>query len=139
VNPRLVQEVWKRAGQRCEYCLIPFPHYRLPFQIDHIVARQHHGATEIDNLALACFHCNRHKGPNIAGRDPVSGEIVRLFHPRTDVWSEHFQVEGAVQIGLTPIGRATVEVLAINASDFRQVRETLISEGVFPGASGPLE
>ena len=87
MNPGLVQEVWKRAGYRCEYCRIPFPHYRLPFQIDHIIARQHHGPTELSNLALACFHCNRHKGPNIAGRDPATGEIVRLFHPRTDDWS----------------------------------------------------
>lgn len=133
---RLIQEVWKRAGERCEYCRIPFPYYRLPFQIDHIIARQHQGATEPNNLALACFHCNRYKGPNIAGRDPVTGEIVRLFHPRTDVWAEHFRVAEAVQIGLTAIGRATVEVLAINAADFKQVREVLIAEGVFghPGS-----
>jgi HNH endonuclease len=131
VNRRLIREVWQRADQRCEYCRIPFPYYRLPFQIDHIIARQHHGKTDLDNLALACFHCNRHKGPNIAGRDSLTGEIVRLFHPRTDVWSEHFRIERAVLNGMTGIGRATVEVLAVNAPDFKQVREVLIAEGVF--------
>jgi hypothetical protein len=50
--------------------------------VDHIIARQHDGATTIDNLALACLHCNRHKGPNIAGRDVATGDLVRLFHPR---------------------------------------------------------
>jgi hypothetical protein len=123
----LVQEVWNRAGQKCEYRRIPFPYYRLPFQSDHIVARQHHGATDLNNLALACFHCNRHKGPNIAGRDPLTGEIVRLFHLR---------IETAAQNALTAIGRATVEVLAINAPDFRQVRERLIAEGSRTRPSG---
>lgn len=132
MNQQLVQEVWARAGYRCEYCRISFPHYRLPFQVDHIIARQHQGSTDLDNLALACFHCNRHKGPNIAGRHPTSGEIVRLFHPRTDVWSEHFRFEGVVLIGLTAIGVATIQVLAINASDFQQVRAALVAEGLFP-------
>lgn len=60
------------------------PRLGLPFtfSVDHIVARQHGGPTVLENLALACLHCNRHKGPNIAGTDPSTGEIVRLFHPR---------------------------------------------------------
>lgn len=67
MNHALVQQVWTRAGNHCEYCLIPTPQYRLPFQVDHIIARQHGGMSMIDNLALACLHCNRFKGPNIAG------------------------------------------------------------------------
>jgi hypothetical protein len=86
---------------------------------------------KLTNLALSCFHCNRHKGPNIAGRDPLTGEIVRLFHPRSDTWAEHFRFAGAEIAGLTAIGRVTVQVLAMNASDFKQVREALMSEGVF--------
>jgi 5-methylcytosine-specific restriction endonuclease McrA len=56
--------------------------YRLPFQLDHIIARQHGGSSDSDNLALARLHCNRHKGPNIAGRDPLTGVIANLFHPQ---------------------------------------------------------
>src|SRR5271166_4827055 len=52
---------------------------------------QHGGLTVLDNLALSCLHCNRHKGPNIAGTDPRTGEVVRLFHPRNDQWSVHFE------------------------------------------------
>ena len=55
----------------------------LPFQIDHVIAENHSGATAEQNLALACPHC-RFKGPNIAGVDPETGETVRLFHPRRD-------------------------------------------------------
>jgi hypothetical protein len=121
---------------RCEYCGIPFPNYRLPFQIDHIIARQHGGTAELANLALSCLHCNRHKGPNIAGRDWETDEIQRLFHPRKDFWTEHFQLDGAVLVGLTAIGRVTVQVLAMNEREFLAVRETLIREGVYaaPGA-----
>lgn len=130
MNRRLVQQIWERAGNRCEYCRIPHPHYRLPFQIDHIIARQHGGATISDNLALACFHCNRFKGPNIAGLDPDSRQLVRLFHPRIDVWTEHFQIEGPLIIGRTAIGGATVHVLAMNSDDLLLIRIEFLKEGV---------
>ena len=100
----------------------------LPFQIDHIVAGQHGGETTASNLALACPHCNRYKGPNIAGLDPGSGELVRLFHPRTDIWTEHFEFDGPGILGRTPIGRATVQVLAMNAGDLVLFRLELSRE-----------
>jgi hypothetical protein len=130
VNQFLVQQVWLRAHHRCEYCRIPHPHYRLPFQVDHIIARQHGGAATLDNLAMACFHCNRFKGPNIAGLDPTSGELVRLFHPRTDRWTEHFRFDGPRLVGLTPIGRATIHVLAMNGDDLLLFRTEILQEGI---------
>lgn len=130
MNQLLVEEVRRRAGNRCEYCRVPYPHYRLPFQIDHVIARQHGGPTDIGNLALACLHCNRFKGPNIAGLDPVSGELVRLFHPRTDLWTVHFHFEGTRIVGTTAIGRATVQVLAMNAPDLLLVRLEFVAEGI---------
>ena len=131
MNARLAEQIWRRAGGGCEHCGIPFPDYRLPFQIDRIVARQHGGSTDLENLALSCLHCNRHKGPNIAGRDPVTGELQRLFRPRKDSWGQHFRLDGAVLIGLTAIGRATVQVLAMNQSGFLAVRQALIGEGIY--------
>jgi len=109
---------------------MPARFYPLPFHFDHIIARQHGGGTSIGNLALACLHCNRHKGPNIAGND--AGAIVRLFHPRRDVWREHFEWVGGTLEGRTAIGRATIQVLAINDPDFLAVRNALIQERVFP-------
>ncbi len=78
MNQDLIRKVWRRAQNRCEYCRLPAAVYPLPFHVDHIIARQHGGETALDNLALACLHCNRHKGPNIAGRDAETGEIARL-------------------------------------------------------------
>jgi hypothetical protein len=101
----------------------------LPFQIDHIVAEKHGGQTVENNLALACPHCNRFKGPNIAGLDSESGEAIRLFHPRKDTWSEHFEWDGARIVGRTAIGRATVHVLSMNADDLLLIRAELLAEG----------
>lgn len=132
MDPILQREVWSRAREACEYCRMPQKYYRVPFQVDHIIARQHGGKTELENLALACLHCNAHKGPNIAGVDPESGQMGRLFNSRRDAWDHHFRWEGPVLVGLTSIARATIDVLAINHPDYIAVREVLIGEGVFP-------
>jgi hypothetical protein len=128
----LAQEVWSRAAGMCEYCHIPHVFFRSPFQIDHIIARQHRGETVSENLALACFRCNLHKGPNLAGIDPQTNDMIRLFHPRLDYWNDHFQWLGTELIGITSVGRATIEVLDINHSDYIAIRRSLIDEGVFP-------
>jgi hypothetical protein len=72
-----------------------------------------------------------HKGSNIAGLDPVTRELTRLYNPRRDRWREHFAWQGAVLIGLTAVGRTTIQVLAINDRDVVEARETLIAEGRF--------
>jgi hypothetical protein len=130
VNRDLARTVRERAGGRCEYCRIPQFAFPLPFQIDHILAEKHSGETLLSNLALACPHCNRYKGPNIAGVDPGSGELVRLFHPRIDLWTEHFEFDGPRLTGRTSIGRVTIQVLAMNAHDLVLFRVELLREGV---------
>jgi hypothetical protein len=133
MNEWLKNQVRDRAGSRCEYCQIhqdQEPFYTFP--VDHIIAQQHRGSTVLDNLCLSCFRCNSHKGPNIASIDPATSEMSPLYHPRHDVWNEHFEWHGAELVGLTPIGRATVEVLAVNHPDHVLLREALISEASFP-------
>ena len=128
----VVQNVRRRVQERCEYCHLPASVYPLPFHVDHIIARQRGGLSVSENFAFACLHCNRHKGPNIAGTDPNTGELTRLFHPRTDYWHEHFEWTGAILVGRTAIGRATIHVLSMNDPDFASVREALIREQSFP-------
>ena len=94
-------EVRQRARGRCEYCGVHEEDVWAPHEPDHIIAEQHGGLTAAENLAYACFHCNRHKGTNLASVDPESGQPVFLFQPRRDVWSDHFQIDGARIIGLT--------------------------------------
>ncbi len=109
---------------------MPASGYVGSFHVDHIVARQHGGQTVIENLALACLHCNQRKGPNIAGRNPETGKLVPLFHPRLDCWDDHFEWLGADLAGLTEIGVVTIQVLAINESGFRAIRIALREEGI---------
>jgi hypothetical protein len=99
--------------------------------VDHIIARQHGGATVIENLAWSCLHCNKHKGPNIAGIDPASGQLAPLFHPRQQRWERHFAWDGHLLLGRTRSARATILVLAINHPDFVAFRAELMEEGVF--------
>ncbi len=119
------------AKGRCEYCLTPESASRLKHVVDHIIARQHGGATEFGNLAFCCGRCNQFKGPNIAGLDPLSRDLVRLFNPRRDRWADHFQYMGAVLVGLTPMGRATAMVLAINVPLRIAARQALLDTGAF--------
>ena len=120
-----------RAKGRCEYCGIPGSAVLFGHEVDHIIAEQHQGKTALTNLALACFHCNRNKGPNIASVDPNSGEIVRLFNPRVDRWSEHFQLQAATLIGLTAIGRASALLHKLNSPQRLQARLRLIESGLW--------
>jgi len=124
--------VRRRAKGACEYCRMPEVVYDVSFPIDHVVARQHGGQTVETNLALACVRCNGHKGPNLAGIDLATGQAVLLFHPRRDRWADHFEWRGPLIIGLTPRGRATVHVLAMNGGNAVAIREALIAEGHFP-------
>lgn len=116
-----------RAKGRCEYCQIhQWQASVAAFHIEHIIPRKHGGTDDLENLAFSCFHCNGHKGPNLTGIDPISAEIVQLFHPRQNIWAVHFAVIGAEIVGTTPIGRATVEVLAMNESAWLDLRRRLI-------------
>ena len=87
-----------RAGGRCEYCGFPEAFAELPFQLDHIVARQHGGRTESANLAFVCCFCNRHKGPTLAGVDPVTEAIVCLYNSsgKSEMLNTDVEAVGAV-------------------------------------------
>lgn len=125
---RLVRE---RANDRCEYCRARQSDEDCPFEIEHVIARQHGGEDAPANLALACVSCNRHKGPNLAGVDPESGNIVRLFDPRRQNWRRHFQWDGPEVDGKTQVGRATIRVLGINHPGRVALRRTLIDVDTF--------
>ena len=106
--------VRRRANNRCEYCLLRQEHSDLAHHVEHIGAKQHGGSDEAANLALACHRCNLRKGPNLTGIEPSTNEIVPLFHPRRDQWDDHFRIRGTRIEGITAVGRATVQVLAMN-------------------------
>jgi hypothetical protein len=78
-----------------------------------------------------CFFCNSFKGSNIAGFDPLTKKLTRLFHPRRHRWAWHFRWSGPLLTGRTAIGRVTIQVLQINCEAAVVLRESLLEEGLF--------
>lgn len=68
--------------------------------------------------------CNLHKGPNLAGVDPETGELIELFHLQRHRWDEHFGWHGIHLVGKTPVGRVTVAVLAMNSDEQLTLRSS---------------
>ena len=125
---RLVEE---RAHCRCEYCHLPQQFALHSHEPDHIVPHQHRGGTQEDNLALACFRCNRYKGPNVGSFDSQSGDLVPFFNPRSQVWASHFLWNGATIEPLTPEARVTVEIFRLNDPMRIAERRRLMSLGLW--------
>ena len=130
----LAREVRLRAHNRCEPCQTPADYAPEPFEMEHITPRAIGGVTDADNLALACGGCNGYKGARTMGTDAETGEVVALFHPRRDVWSEHFAWSDDLQsvIGLSAVGRATIQVLQMNRSNLRNLRWLLNTQNLHP-------
>jgi hypothetical protein len=103
----------------------------LTFHVEHIQAQQHISDDSPDNLTLACPHCNLHKGPNVTSIDPDSREVIGLFNPRSHTWSDHFQLDGALIIGLTQPGRVTARLLNMNAEEHIEIRARLLARNEF--------
>jgi 5-methylcytosine-specific restriction endonuclease McrA len=121
--------VRQRAGGRCEYCLLRQEHSELTHHIEHIIAKQHGGSGEPSNLALACHRCNFRKGTNLTAIDPGTREVVPLFHPRNDQWSNHFVWDASQIVGSTAIGRATIQLLTMNDARRLELRGQILKSG----------
>lgn len=123
VNEPTKTIVRERAGYRCEYCQLHQNDSPLAgLHIEHVIPRKHGGTDDVVNLALACIDCNLHKGPNLTGIDPETQEITVLFHPRQDVWTDHFEWQGIQIVGKTPTGRTTIRVFEMNSNEQLSLR-----------------
>ncbi len=135
VSSAVRREVRERANGCCEYCLLPEEQAFFPHEPDHIIAAKHGGQSTIDNLALACFDCNRFKGSDIASIDPAQGGLTPLFNPRTHEWSQHFGIEAGRINPRTANGRVTELVLKLNLSSRVEVRRILTNIRRYPKKS----
>jgi hypothetical protein len=130
---RLANEVRDRAGDRCEYCLLPQSSQEAAFHIDHVVPRSRGGSTTLDNLALACVTCSLRKAARQRARDPNTGKFVALYNPRTGDWTKHFAFTKRWRItGRSSIGRSTAATLGMNRKAIILIRQELAQAGRFP-------
>ena len=131
--PKAVRrEVADRAQNHCEYCLLDQRDALYKHEVDHIIPEKHRGQTVLDNLCLACLECNRYKGSNFGSFAPETGQVALLFNPRRQIWREHFRLNAARIIPLSPEGRVTVFILNVNDELRVQERWALIRAGTYP-------
>ncbi|MDZ4763024.1 MAG: HNH endonuclease signature motif containing protein [Chloroflexota bacterium] len=132
ISAELRRMLVQRAENRCEYCRILDENSYQPHEVDHVYAEKHGGESNEGNLCLACWLCNRHKGSDLTSLDPATGEIVRLFHPRRDVWAEHFRLNDALIEAITDVGRVTVKLLQLNRPNRVAERRIMLALGIYP-------
>lgn len=133
--PKALRElITNQAKSRCGYCLSQQVILGFPMEFDHLIPQSLGGLTTEDNLWLACSGCNDAKNNRLAVLDTESDQLVSLFNPRIQIWSEHFSwnEEGDTIIGLTAVGRATVAALRLNRPLLVNARNLWVSWGLHP-------
>ena len=126
------RQVYRRAQGVCKYRLALEDDIGLDHQVEHIISVKHGGRTIVENLGLACTFCNRFKGSDIATLVVGTNQLIGLYHPRTQRWSEHFRTDGPRVQGLTDVGRATALLLCMNLFDRLHERLPLSQAGLYP-------
>lgn len=138
MSPSISEEIRARvrqeASDRCGYCLSSQKYVLGLLEIEHLTPKAKGGTDDENNLWLACRLCNCYKGTQTHARDPVTDRRVKLFNPRTQQWSRHFQwSEDAIEIiGRTVSGRATVVALQLNNQIAITVRKQWVMAGWHP-------
>lgn len=117
ISEALRRLVAERANDRCEYCQIWAELTFYPHEVDHVVALKHGGETEANNLAYACWRCNRRKGSDLGSFDPQTKVFSFLFNPRTQAWANHYAIDKNRIVGLSPEGRTTTQLLQLNSRE----------------------
>lgn len=136
----LQAEVKARAKSLCEYCHTDETWQYVPFTIDHVIPASLGGSSTSENLALACFHCNRRKGSAVQAIDPKTQRAVAFFNPRTQAWRDHFvwTNDGSEVQPLTSVGRATLQALDLNRERVKRIRGADVAVGRHPPAGDPV-
>lgn len=134
IPANLRRQVRNDAQGRCAYCLSSESMMGVTFELEHIIPLSAGGKAVFQNLCLSCPACNRYKGARLRAVDPITGIDVSLFHPRNQIWADHFRwEEGGVRIvGVTPAGRATVQALRMNRPIIVQLRRYWLALALHP-------
>jgi HNH endonuclease len=120
----LQRQVRDHFSNCCAYCRTDEALTVTTFEFEHIIPRSAGGETVFENLCLSCPSCNRYKAQRQTSTDPMTEEVVLLFHPQLQVWSDHFawSEDSTEIVGCTPVGRSTITALKMNRSQMVRVR-----------------
>ena len=141
IPDRIQLQVRARANYLCEYCHANERWQYVRFTVDHVIPVSLGGKDNLDNLTLACFHCNRHKTNRLTAIEPESQTEVALFNPRQDSWQKHFiwSIDGLSIMGISPTGKATVLALRLNRERVIPIRAADREIGRHPPLDDPIQ
>jgi hypothetical protein len=130
----LRREVQAQFNRCCAYCHTAERLTAATFEVEHIIPLVAGGETILSNLCFSCPMCNRYKGIQKTAVDPQTNITVTLFHPQQEQWETHFSwtKNSSELIGLTEIGRATIQALKINRPQLIRVRKMWVKLGEHP-------
>lgn len=134
ISVKIKEQVVQRGKGRCEYCKSLSKYSPQSFHIEHIIPIALGGLAVLINLAFSCGGCNNIKSIKIEGLDTVTGKKVPLFNPRQDEWANNFEwsADYLSMIGITAVGRATVETLQLNREELINLRTITKLTGEHP-------
>lgn len=123
--------LWEVSNATCEYCKFLERYASGPFHVEHIIPVALGGTSIFMNLAYSCAFCNQFKAAFTTGFDALDRREVSLFHPRRQIWTDHFEWsdDKFLIIGRTPTGRATVERLNLNRFQNQNQRRIALGNG----------
>lgn len=141
IPAHIQEQVRQRADFLCEYCHTNERWQYVRFTMDHLIAVIEGGSDAPENLALACFHCNRRRANRSFAFDFLSGQLAPLFNPRLHNWVDHFvwSADGLHIVPLTATGRATVDLLELNRERVLRIRAADISVHRHPPINDPIQ
>jgi len=141
ISPFIREQVRQRAAVLCEYCHTDEHWQLVPFTLDHILPTSEGGDDTLENLALACFHCNRHKSDKQSVFDADTQNVIPLFNPRRMLWAEHFiwSADGLRVLPQSDIGHVTIKWLELNRERVQRIRQDDIAINRHPPLADPRE
>lgn len=134
ISDAMRQIISARAQNRCEYCKCSADITTETFSIEHAYPLSLGGSNTLENLAWSCVGCNGFKGARIQAIDPLTNQLAPIFHPRQQLWDDHFawSEDYCEVVGQTPTGRATVLALRLNRKGVVNLRRILSQVGKHP-------
>ena len=122
-------EIMQKTIRYCEFCHIP--EGILPLHVLNLPRQKKDTPNALQNYCVICEHCYKAKGNRVEGVDPRSGKIIPLFHPRKDIWKQHFswEIDHITIKGLTIVGRATVAITRMNSESMLERRKQGLRDG----------
>lgn len=133
----LDRRVRARFNDCCAYCRTAESLTVAIFEFEPIKPLSAGGETSFENLCFSCPTCNRYKAKRQAAIDPISEQVVPLFHPHQESWYEHFawNRDFTEIIGLPPTANATIAALKMNRPQLTRVRKMWVTMNEHPPKS----